>query len=225
MKPTITIGITCFDHQAYVAEAVESALSQTVPCEVVVVNDGSTDASKFVIEDFRERGVKIIHQANKGLPAARNTAIMNATGDYFLPLDSDDILEPTCIERIQQVILDTNADIVAPSFKTFGKDEGLVLLMMRPTLDDFKTGNRIGYCSAIRRSALLEAGGYSPKMKWGYEDYALTFDLLRRGKSVVTIPDYLWRYRTKQFSMINTAQEHHAELMAQISKDNPGLYD
>jgi len=62
-------------------------------------------------------------------------------------------------------------------------------------------------------------------MTWGYEDYHLWFDLLKRGKSLVTIPDYLWRYRTKQYSMINVAQEHNAQLMAQISKDNPGLYD
>lgn len=218
-----SIGITCYNHQTYIAEAIESALNQTVPCEIIVVDDGSTDNSKFIIDEYADR-VKVIHQINKGLPSARNTAIMNATGDYFIPLDSDDILEPNCVERIEQVIADTNADIIAPSFKSFGLSDQLFILQMRPTIDDFKVGNKIGYCAAVRLSALKEVGGYSAKMVWGYEDYALWFNLLRKGGSIVTIPEPLWRYRTKQGSMIQVAQAHHSELMAQISKDHPGLF-
>lgn len=219
---TFTIGIPVYNQQDTLKEAIESALNQTVPCEVIVVDDGSTDASGFVADEYEDR-VKVIHQTNRGLPAARNTAIMNATGDYFLPLDSDDILEPNCVERLQQVAKDTDADIISPSFRTFGVQESQVMLQMRPTLDDFKQGNRIGYCSAIRRSVLLECGGYSPKMVWGYEDLHLTITLLRNRKTLVTVPEYLWRYRTKQFSMITVAQQHHEELMAQIKKDNPGV--
>lgn len=218
----VTIGIPCYNQAEYVKEAIESALAQTVECEIIVVNDGSTDTSRFEIDDYADR-IKVIHQVNKGLPAARNTAIMNATGDYFLPLDADDTLEPTCVERIIKVIEDTNADVISPSFKQFGKADGLVLLMMRPTLDDFKTGNRVGYCSAIRVSALKEVGGYSPRMIWGYEDYHLWFNLLMRGKTIVTIPDYLWNYRVKEFSMMNVAVQHNDQLIGQIKKDFPGL--
>ncbi len=223
--PKITIGIPTYNQSNTLADTINSALNQTVPCEIIVVNDGSTDLTKQVLYEFEDK-VKIIHQTNRGLPAARNTAIMNATGEWFIPLDSDDILEPNYVERVLTVIQDVpEADVIAPSFKTFGMQESAVLLQMRPTLEDFKSGNRIGYCSAIRKSALLEVGGYSPKMVFGYEDMALWVNLLSRNKFIVTIPEYLWNYRTKPDSMITISRQHHEELMAQICKDNPAFRD
>lgn len=219
--PTFTIIIPTYQQSDTLAETIESALAQTVPCEIIVVNDGSTDLTKQVLYDYEDK-VRVITQTNRGLPSARNTGIMNASGEWVVPLDSDDILEPNYLERVEQVIKDvTEADVIAPSFSTFGLQESNLLLQMRPTLEDFKQGNRIGYCAAIRRSALLEVGGYSSKMVWGYEDLALWVNLLLQGKTIVTIPEYLWKYRTKLNSMINVAQQHHEELMAQIRKDNP----
>lgn len=219
---TISIGIPTYQQQDTLKETIESALAQTVPCEVIVVDDGSTDNTRAILMEYEDK-VKVIHQVNKGLASARNTAIMNATGDYFLPLDSDDLLEPTCAERILKVAEDTNADVIAPSFQTFGEQSQLMLLIMRPTVQDFKAGNRLGYCSAIKMSVLKEVGGYSPRMTWGYEDLALWYDLLKRQKFIVTIPEPLWKYRVRSGSMVTVAQQHHAELMAQIAKDNPGL--
>lgn len=221
MKPLISIIIPVFNHQEYLADAIESALNQTVPCEVICIDDGSTDNSGAIADGYK---IKVIHQTNRGLPGARNTGIMNATGNYILPLDSDDILQDNAIERLEQVIRETGADIVAPSFKCFGKSQQDVILMPNPTIEDFKVANRIAYCSAIRKSALLEVGGYSARMTWGYEDMALWIDLLKRGKTLVTIPDKLMLYRTKEHSMLTEALEHHDELIAQIMKDNREVY-
>lgn len=212
----ITISISSYNQQDYLPDAIESALKQTVPCEVIVVDDGSTDNS---LEIARKYPVKVISQVNKGLSSARNTGLMNATGDIFLPLDADDILLPNCAEEIQKYY----ADVVGLSFKEFGIRNNVIQLMPNPTWGDFKEGNRIGYCSAIKTSVLKEVGGYSPKMTFGYEDYHLWFDLLSRGKKIVTIPEVLWLYRTKEHSMINDAQAHHVELMAQIHKDFPDM--
>lgn len=221
----ISVIIPTYQQSATLPQTIESVLAQTVPCEIIVVNDGSQDLTKQVLYEYEDK-VKIIHQSNRGLPSARNTGIMNATSEWVVPLDSDDMLEPTYIERVLTVIEDVpEADVVAPSFYNFGDSEGAILLQMRPKLEDFKSGNKIGYCAAIRRSALLEVGGYSPKMFWGYEDLALWINLLSRGKTIVTIPEYLWKYRTKQNSMIAVAQQHHEELMAQIYKDNPSFRD
>lgn len=216
----VTIIIPTYNQAATLAESIDSALAQTVRCDIIVVNDGSTDLTRQILEDYEDR-VKIITQTNRGLPSARNTGIMNATTEWILPLDSDDILEPNCVERILEVAKDVEADIISPSFSMFGIQNQNTMLMMRPTLDDFKSGNKIGYCSAIRRSVLLEVGGYSARMVWGYEDMALWINLLSRGKKIVTIPEYLWKYRVKENSMITTAQQHHEELMRQIIKDNP----
>lgn len=218
----ITIGIACYNQAEYVREAVESALSQTVPCEVIAVNDGSTDNTLEILKSIK--GIKIVNQINKGLPSARNTMVMNMTGDYLLPLDSDDVLLPNCVEKMLEVIKETSADIVAPSFESFGVTCEDVILMDNPTVEDFKTGNRIPYSSAVKKEALLEVGGYSPRMVFGYEDYALWFDLLKRGKKLVTIKDKLMMYRIKPVSMITNAVKHDAELKAQIMKDNKELF-
>lgn len=221
----ISVIIPLFNHGQYVASTISSVLDQSKkPHEIIVVNDGSTDDSLEVAKSFENQGVKVISQTNRGLPSARNTGIMNATGDYCLFLDSDDMLLENAIERIAQVAQDTNADIISPSFKCFGMVQDEIILMSNPTIEDFKIGNRVGYCSAVKRDLLLEVGGYSSRMWCGYEDLALWFDLLSRGKKLITIPEVLWLYRTRPDSMIHDSIKHHRELMGQIAKDFPDIF-
>jgi len=223
INPRITVGIPCYDQAQYLVDAIDSVLTQTVgPHEIIVCNDGSPDNTKDIIKNYPQ--VKYIEQVNKGLASARNSIIMNMTGDYLLPLDSDDMMMENCIEKITEVIEKTNADIVAPSFKCFGKHTDQVILMPNPRLEDFKSGNRIGYFSAIKKEVLLEVGGYNPKMIWGWEDYDLWFDLLKRSKEIITIPEVLMLYRTKERSMINVANEHGDELWQQIHKNHPDVF-
>lgn len=214
-----TVCIPCYNQGQYLAECIESVLTQTTPAyEVIVVNDGSPDSTRQIALQYP---VRYIEQVNKGLASARNTAIMNMEGDYLYPLDADDLMLPNCLELISKKIEETGADIVAPSFRTFGTSNQEVILMKDPVLQDFKTGNRIGYFSAIKKEALLGVGGYSPRMVFGYEDYHLWINLLSSGRKIATLQDILVLYRTKESSMITEAQKHHDELMAQIHKDFP----
>jgi len=213
-----SVVIPSYNQSIYLRECIESVLNQTYKSyyEVIVVDDGSTDDSLQIAKSYP---VKVISQVNKGLSSARNTGIMNSTGEYIIFLDSDDVMLPTYIERINEQIKEDAFDVISPSFVCFGKHNAEVVLMENPSIQDFITGNRVGYCSAIKRSVLLEVGGYSPRMTWGYEDYHLWFNLFSRGKRIKTLKDILWKYRTKESSMITTAQQHHEELMNQINKD------
>jgi glycosyltransferase involved in cell wall biosynthesis len=215
----ITIGIPCYKQEEYLRDTLESVVAQTYEdIEVIVVDDGSPDNSAQIAKEY---GFKVIQQVNKGLASARNTMIMNMIGDYLLPLDSDDYLDPTCVEKIVQVAKETNADVISPSLHCFGRGEQDVILMPNPTLEDFKEGNRLSYCSAIKKEALLEVGGYSPRMQEGWEDLHLWYDLLTRGKKIVTIQEPLVYYRTKESSMWLDAEKHKEKLWAQIIKDFP----
>lgn len=227
----ISVIIPAYQQAEYLHEAIESAYNQSVSAhEIIVINDGSTDNTKEIAERYMfkqfpliESPVRVINQVNKGLPSARNTGIMASSGDYVLPLDADDILKENAIEKIISAINQTGADIIAPSFETFGKTISTVVLQP-PTLEDFKTANRIGYFSAVKRSALIEVGGYNPKMRWGWEDYDLHLDLLKRGKSLCIVQDPLVMYRTKDISMITSANAHSEELWAQMKKNHPTLW-
>lgn len=218
----ISIIVPSYQQAAFLSDCLESVINQTrQPLEIIVVDDGSTDGS---LEIARKYPVKVVSQVNKGLASARNTGIMNAKGVFILPLDADDMLQPNAIEVLEQKIKEVEADIYAPSFKTFGVQNHEVTLGQGLTLRHFRDANYIGYFSAIRRSKLLEVGGYSPRMTWGYEDYHLTIDLLKRGAKLVVLNEILVLYRSKENSMITVAQAHHNELIAQIAKDHPQLY-
>lgn len=216
----LTIIIPSYNQAEFLPEAIESALNQTVPSEIIVVDDGSTDNSLEVAKSYGPQ-IVVVSQVNKGLASARNTGIMWATGNYVLPLDADDILEPNCVEKILEVAGKTDADIIAPAIRCFGLGDQVTILIDEPKLADFKIGNRIAYCSAIKTSALLAVGGYSPKMVEGFEDYHLWVNLLTRGYRIVTIPEPLIKYRIKEQSMITEANKHKEKLMAQIYKDFP----
>src|SRR3990167_3080501 len=180
----ISVIIPVYNQSQYLAECVESVLAQThKPHEIIIVNDGSQDGTRYIAKQY---DIKYIEQVNKGLSSARNTGIMNMTGDWLFPLDADDKMLENCLKVVSDTIVNNpEADIVAPSFKCFGKYIDEIILMPNPQLKDFKfingvPQNRIGYFSAIKKEALLEVGGYNPKMIWGYEDYDLTINLLSR---------------------------------------------
>lgn len=220
----VSVIIPSYNQSQYLNSAISSALDQGIIIpEVIVVDDGSQDNSLAIAKSYENVGVKVISQVNKGLPSARNTGIMNATGDFCLFLDADDMLLENAIKRIGEVAEETGADIVSPSLKCFGLAQDEIILMPNPTIEDFKVANRVGYCSAVKRNVLLEVGGYSPRMWCGWEDFHLWFNLLLRGKKLVTIQEILWLYRTKEHSMIHEANKHASELWGQIGKDFPQL--
>lgn len=218
----VTIVIASYNQSEYLKEAIESAIAQTHPCEVIVVDDGSTDDSLRIAKSFEPK-VKVISQVNKGLASTRNTGIMNATGDWILPLDADDILDVECVAELLFKADGTDYDVIGPSMRTFGLHHETTIVMEDPKLEDFRIGNRLGYFSMIKKSALLEIGGYSPRMVHGYEDLHLWINLLTRGKKIGTTKQPLVYYRTKSSSMYTEAKKHHKELMEQIYKDFPAF--
>ena len=157
MNPQISIVIPSYNQGEYLEDCLESVYNQTMsPLEILVIDDGSTDnsleiANQYMFKDFPmiESPVRVISQVNKGLASARNTGIMNAKGDYIQFLDADDMLKENAIARLTQEIIQTNADIVAPSFKEFGKSDREIILSGF-TMEDLKVGNRLGYFSCIR---------------------------------------------------------------------------
>lgn len=96
---TISILIPCHNNQGYVGAAIESALNQTwTKCEIIIVDDGSTDDSLEVARSYQGEEVQVISQSNQGAAAARNRAFESASGTYIQYLDADDLLHPRKVE-------------------------------------------------------------------------------------------------------------------------------
>jgi glycosyltransferase involved in cell wall biosynthesis len=96
----VSVIIPVYNAEKYIAATIESVLSQTYQnLEILIIDDGSPDKSIEVCQQFQDSRIKIIRQANRGLPGARNTGIRHAQGDYIAFLDADDIWLPNKLEK------------------------------------------------------------------------------------------------------------------------------
>lgn len=212
-----SIIIPNYNYAKYVGEAIESALNQTVKAEVIVVDDGSTDNSLKVI---RQYPVKLIAQSNKGLPGARNAGIKEATGEWILPLDSDDKIDPTFLEKTIG-----KGDIVATGMQEFGENNRKYLPPSELTYKNFISHNNIYCCSLFRKKVWETVGGYDEKMTLGLEDWQFWLKSLYAGFGLSVVPEYLFFYRKHGHSMIDETLKRHKEAFSDLKKTLPGLYE
>jgi len=105
LQPLVSILIPAFNAKCWIADTIRSALSQTWPRkEIIVVDDGSTDATLSIARQFASKGLKVIGQENQGACAARNNAFAASQGEYIQWLDADDLLAPDKIARQIQAL-------------------------------------------------------------------------------------------------------------------------
>ena len=107
----ISVVIPLYNKQDAIKKTLASVLTQTYnDWECIVVNDGSTDDSFFVVQeiikDYKTKNIRLINQENGGVSKARNTGVKEANGDYIAFLDADDFWEPTYLEELNQLICD-----------------------------------------------------------------------------------------------------------------------
>ncbi|MEO1060713.1 MAG: glycosyltransferase family 2 protein [Actinomycetota bacterium] len=181
--PTVTIAIPTYNRARFLGEALDCALAQTRPAdEILVIDDGSTDGTAALLEPYRAAGVRVLTQSNQGAPRTRNRCIIEAEGDFLLWLDSDDVIAADTIERhLGRLATAPDADVVYADLDVV--DEHLRVTRHQGYQDWY--GNRDGlvaamFCgncvpngsSMLRRSVLIEAGGYDPSFVRAH-DYEL----------------------------------------------------
>ena len=114
MPPLISIIIPAYNAAPWIAETIKSALAQTWPqIEILVVDDGSTDATASIVRQFTVDRLRVISQPNAGASAARNTGLRAAAGDYIQFLDADDLLAPEKIARQISLLADAPPGAIA----------------------------------------------------------------------------------------------------------------
>jgi len=119
--PLISVIIPVYNAAATLPATIQSALSQkdeSFTLEVIIVNDGSTDQSHVIIDNYRE-SCKIITTENHGVSAARTTGLEQAKGDYIQYLDSDDMLMPGKIKQQLKALIESKADIAYGDWQKF----------------------------------------------------------------------------------------------------------
>ena len=108
----ISVIINVFNGEKYIKKCLESIINQTYKdIEIVIVNDGSTDDTKKIIESYKDKRIKLINQENMGLSLSRNVGIDNSKGDYLYFVDVDDYLEKDALEYLYNLMIKYDADI------------------------------------------------------------------------------------------------------------------
>lgn len=201
--PYVSLVVPCHNQSAFITETLESVLRQTFgDWECIVVDDGSTDDSHAIIEQFAQRDSRFIHltKANGGVAAARNHGFERAQGTLFVPLDGDDKLHPDFLMRaVERFSAQPDTDLVHCQTKRFGATNK-VWRLPEYSYEKLLWQNMIVNTSMFRRDAFQRAGGYAPEMKHGFEDWEFYVRLLSPQAKVQFIDAPLFFYRVKKQS-------------------------
>lgn len=221
------VVIPCFNMGEYLAEAVESAVKQTVrDVEIIVVDDGSSDShTQSVLTELRHQGIRVLRKKNGGVADARNHGIGSTEAEFICCLDADDCLEPQYLEktiaRLEQD-KDKALGFVTTWVRTFGNESRVVRTAgfdrARLCIE-----NQVHVASLFRREAWRRVNGYRTTLR-GYQDWDFWLALVEAGFHWDVLMEPLFRYRVRTGSMVTHSDRIRPELIAEIAQAHIALF-
>lgn len=206
--PRISIIVPIYKVEPYLHECIESILSQTYQdFELILVDDGSPDNCGAICDEYAEKDsrIRVIHQQNGGLSAARNAGLDIAQGEYVTFVDSDDVLHPYYLEYLMRGLTENHADISLLHFVRFSEGD-LFQDAVSYSVKAIKTGVEACYslysddaviytiaCGKLYKTKLFQGVRY-PVGKI-HEDEGTTYKLLYKAEKVAELDTALYGYR------------------------------
>ncbi len=236
----VSVIIPAYNVERFIGECVNSVRNQTYKnLEIIIIDDGSSDATldicqKLADEDER---IKIVRGNHGGVSRARNAGLDNATGDYIVSVDSDDVIVPNMIETLYNKLIETGADVVACGC-TFISEEGEPLYDKCPSKEWVVTGRKAlaSQDNEISANAVLAApwGKLSKKSVYEgkrykegivYEDRHLMPYLYYDVPKFAIIPFCGCLYRQRNGSIMHTAQSpERFKMLFDVLRDHAEFY-
>lgn len=213
-SPTISVVMSVYNGAQFLASAIESILNQTFrDFEFIIVNDGSTDSSPVVLDEYahRDRRIRLISRENRGLIVSLNEGIASARGKWIARMDADDISFLDRFEKQMTWLQKTGADICGGSVKLFGartcrtwryeQDDDVIKLQLCFNAP-------FAHPTVVIRTELAQKHPYDSLAKHG-EDYDLWTRLALAGAKMTNVRETVLRYRVhaQQISRIHIEQQ------------------
>jgi glycosyltransferase involved in cell wall biosynthesis len=206
-KPIISVVMPVYNNQKFIIPAIESVFKQTLgDFELILIDDGSTDKSQSIANFYckRDPRIKYFYQQNCGVAAARNSGINRCNSTYILPLDSDDKLAPTYLEKTVSVAEENpSTKVIYSNYRYFGALDQEVILPDH-SYRDLLTRNLITATALFRREDYNLTSGYDTNMRQGLEDWEFWLQLLDKDSTVFKIDEALFLYRQREKSRNNS---------------------
>ena len=211
----ISVIIPVYNVEEYLPECLDSVLAQTYrDLEIIIVDDGSTDRSPRICDDYAEKDsrIRVIHQENGGLSAARNTALDAASGDYIGFVDSDDHIAEDMFETLLEACVSEEADVACCGYYSYGGEQELsetvvereMKLSWKDAIKEFlaQRMTMIVMWNKLYRSRLFDAVRF-PEGEI-HEDNAVYYKVIGESDRVVFIKRSLYYHRRRAGSIATT---------------------
>jgi glycosyltransferase involved in cell wall biosynthesis len=227
----VTVAVPHYNHGRYLPEALASLAAQTYPnLEVVVIDDGSTDATSLdVFRQLQSRypQFRFLTQPNAGPCAARNRALRQAAGEFFVPLDADNVARPGMVERfVTAMRRNPGVGALTSYFLAFKESSDLAAARYayayRPTGGPHVLAslrNVYGDTTGVYRTEAFRAvGGHETDRGSGFEDWEAFVKLVQAGHRVDVIPEHLFYYRelSDSFTRVTDEYRNRARVLRQF---------
>ena len=206
----ISVIIPVYNVEKYISQCLISVCGQTyVDLEIILVDDGSTDASGEICDEYarNDKRIHVIHQKNVGAAAAKNTGLQVASGRYLSFVDSDDFLEPDAYSHMLQIIEEQNADIVQCSYRDVFKDHTVEHSLEKVTLNqiDFLALFTEDWTCALLWDKLYRRSlfdGVSFEIGHKIDDEYFTYRGIMNAKKIVRDSRIVYNYRKRASSVM-----------------------
>ena len=224
----ISVIIPCFNDGIYLPETISKLKMQSTPAnEIIIVNDGSTDAATIEILKQLEQDplIQVLHKDNGRMSAARNFGVNHAKGDIIVTLDADDYFDPSFFRKGIEVLQNEPATGVVTSYiQYFGNRSGKA----KPrggNAFNFLFSNQCSACAMVRREAWDQIGGYDETMKLGYEDWEFYIRMTKSKWNVYLIPEFLLYYRqTNKSTLANDTHPNRKKIIEYLLEKHKDWY-
>lgn len=237
--PEISVIMPVYNVEKFLPRCLDSLLNSTFrDFEVICINDGSTDKSLDILNNYKikDSRIRIITQNNQGLSIARNIGLRNANAEYIYFLDSDDAIHPQCLEICYSLAKKHDAELISflyedyiweernselkfPRANILINEENLKFID-RPLYYGFTNKrNRINYnvWTKFYKKQILAGVEFIPKIR--YEDYPHTFIVLARNPKTIIVNEILYLYTTNPNSI-----SHQKISVEQIREFKAGIF-
>lgn len=229
MDPIISIIVPIYNVGKYLPKCIESILNQTFKnFELILVNDGSTDNSGVVCDDYAKKDtrIKIIHKSNGGVSSARNAGLYVAKGEYIGFVDPDDYIDKNMYEKLYRLCIDNNSDIAICRFnreingKIQNKErtEEIIELNNMEAMNELFKGNlyRFSLCNKLFSKKCFNDVLFPEERI--HEDLSTTYKLFANSKKAVYI-NYCGYIYVRRENSILTSTYNEKRLQAFIAWD------